>query len=180
MLHHLVPKSDGITHIYAQIRDSPHSQKKRIFIGRLYRRQSRFNLHRLFSRQTVSAEKAESTAQEKGSVMVKIISHKPVGYRSLRIHRDNSRVMTQGCHNCVKSAIRISPNTYSSVIPFHVFYQPLDRIVSIARLVDFLSFLLWIIRTDIHEIAFAHIFTPYILENQNIPLSQIFAPMGVP
>src|SRR4051812_34625813 len=62
----------------------------------------------------------------------------------------------------------------------YIFYKPVNGIIGITSLVEILSFLVWIKRTNIYKFAFTHPPSPYVLQHDNISFAHVILEMTGP
>ena len=82
-----------------------------------------------------------------------IVAEKPVGHRRLRRHRFQGRVAGQRGHGRVEAEVGDAPDADASVVAGGVPEQPVDRIISVAGLVDLPAFLAGVERAQVDEVA---------------------------
>ncbi len=112
--------------------------------------------------------KTEERRQRKRAVMVYVITHKPVGNRRLRGNCFKRRMCIYGAHGSVKTRIWYSPDAYIPIVVWDVIYEPLDRIIGVAALINIRwTLLIGNVRSHIYKFAFGHKPTPHILKYKN-------------
>ena len=100
--------------------------------------------------------------------MVKIVAHEPIGDGRLRRNGLHRRVRIRNGRRGIKPGIRNAENPDAAIVVGHVFEQPVHRVVGITAFIGCVSGLFWVVRADVHEVAFAHVAPANVLENQNI------------
>src|SRR4051794_21478539 len=106
--------------------------------------------------------------QDLCAVVIHIIAVKPVGDRRLRRDGLYSWMAVDAGHRSVKAGVRNAIYPHPAVVVRCVFYEPVNRIVSIGRFIDLGPGLIWNVWAHIFEVALAHITAAHILINKNI------------
>ncbi len=83
-------------------------------------------------------------------------------------------------HRGIKAWIRNTKCTYATIIIRCVLNQPINCIVGIACFINLIAFLIRIIGTHIHKLAFAHPAATDILNHHDITFLQVFFIMVIP
>ena len=75
-------------------------------------------------------------------------------------------------HRGVKAGIRDAVDAHSTVVVRHVLDQPIDRVVSIAGLVDLVSSLVRNVRSNILELALAHVTAAHVTISEDVAFAR--------
>ena len=161
---HLLPKGVG-SQQRRQVGPRRVFQKERAVIGRkgqfapghpVRRRVSRRGVHRI--------EEPHGVAQHQDAVVVHVVTHVPVGHGSLRRDGLHRRVSAQGPHQGVEARIGAAHEPDAAVVAGDVLHEPLHRVVAVRGLVHVAE----AHRTDVHELALAHVTPPHVLLDDDI------------
>ena len=161
---HLLPKGVG-SQQRRQVGPRRVFQKERAVVGRkgqfapghpVRRRVSRRGVHRI--------EEPHGVAQHQDAVVVHVVTHVPVGHRRLRRDGLHRRVTAQGPHQGVEARIGAAREPDATVVAGNMFHEPLHRVVAVRGLVHVAE----AHRTDVHELALAHVTPPHVLLDDDI------------
>ena len=93
-----------------------------------------------------------------------VVTHVPVGHGRLRRDGLHRRVTAQGPHQGVEARIGAAREPDAAVVAGDVLHEPLHRVVAVRGLVHVAE----AHRTDVHELALAHVTPPHVLLDDDI------------
>src|SRR6266550_6601606 len=73
-------------------------------------------------------------------------------------------------HGCVKAGVGNSPHAYPAIVGWHIFYEPLDRVISVGAFVDLVALLVFNVRSHVYVLAFRHELSAHVLIDKYVAL----------
>ena len=101
-----------------------------------------------------------------------VVPVKPIRHRRLRRDRFDRRMPVDAGHRGVEARIRDTVDADAAIVVRHVLDQPIDRVVSVGRLINLVALLVRDVGPHIFINALAHVPAAHVLVNEDVAFAR--------